>query len=464
MVILIQTNKQYSELLENLANSDRILIPITTNNYLYPTLTEFSLLFVYDLTNNMSYLVSLNHPDLHQVSDIWQLIGDKDIKCFIWNKKGFFHNFQLEHNEDYKSYMNNIIDINLIHWFKTNKSFEFNLNNTVAHNIITNWYSDAEELSNIIPATKHAEVVQDKLDDILNIVDYYYIEKLYQDVSFAFFNSKVVSVLGRIEQSGLKVDSDIFDKFFDYPYYKNDLVYTEYNLYTSTGRPSNRFGGVNFAALNKEDGSRTSFISRYNEDGILAEFDWDSHHLRIIGQLIGYKLPMESMHEYLGKQYFGVTNRELTEDEYSESKKISFQLLYGGIPREFEEIPFLKQTSEFIDKLWDLWEKYEYIICPLSKKKIYKKNFGEDEINKQKLFNYLIQLYELTKNILVIEKLLDTIKEYDCKLILYTYDSLLFDIKIGNNIKEIVGKIKDIMENNGTFPIKYKVGNSYGTM
>ena len=36
--------------------------------------------------------------------------------------------------------------------------------------------------------------------------------------------------------------------------------YTEYNLYTSTGRPSNKFGGVNFAALNKEDGSRNSFV------------------------------------------------------------------------------------------------------------------------------------------------------------------------------------------------------------
>lgn len=464
MVILIQTSEQYFDFIRNLAGADRILIPITSNNYLYPELTEFSLLFVYNLSNNIGYMVSENHPDLYEVPNIWNLIGKVDTKCFVWNKKGFFHNFQLCYNEYFKSDMNNIVDINLIHWFKTNKSFEFNLNNTVAHSVISNWYDDIEKLNNIIPATKHTEIIQDKLDDILDIVDYYYTEKLDIDESFEFFNSKVLSVLGKIENSGLKINSDIFDEHFDYPHINSNVVFSEYHLYTSTGRPSNRFGGVNFAALNKEDGSRDSFISRYGDDGILAEFDWESHHLRIIGQLIGYKLPFESMHEFLGKQYFGVEGRSLTDEEYNESKKISFQLLYGGIPKEFNDIPFLKQTAEFIDKLWTLWNKYGYIICPISKKKIHRSNFKDDEINKQKLFNYLIQLYELSKNILVIDKLLDNIIEYDCKLILYTYDSLLFDIKIGDNIKEIVGKIKEIMEENGSFPIKYKVGNTYGSM
>ena len=37
---------------------------------------------------------------------------------------------------------------------------------------------------------------------------------------------------------------------------QDGMFYSEYNLFTSTGRPSNRFGGINFAALNKKDGSR----------------------------------------------------------------------------------------------------------------------------------------------------------------------------------------------------------------
>ena len=52
------------------------------------------------------------------------------------------------------------------------------------------------------------------------------------------------------------------------------LVFSEYNLYTSTGRPSNRYGGVNFPALKKEDGTRESFTSRY-EKGSLVSYDYD---------------------------------------------------------------------------------------------------------------------------------------------------------------------------------------------
>ena len=41
------------------------------------------------------------------------------------------------------------------------------------------------------------------------------------------------------------------------------LEYTQYNPYTSTGRPSNRYNGINYAALNKEDGTRDRFVSRF---------------------------------------------------------------------------------------------------------------------------------------------------------------------------------------------------------
>ena len=101
-------------------------------------------------------------------------------------------------------------------------------------------------------------------------------------------------------------------------------LYNHYNLYTSTGRPSNKHGGVNYAALNKEDGSRESFVSRF-EQGMLLEFDYDAYHVRLIADIIDYNLPNGSIHEYFGKQYFG--NDKLTKDQYEESKKITFRLL-----------------------------------------------------------------------------------------------------------------------------------------
>lgn len=467
MVILVQTTKQYFEFIKDLANSDRIVIPITNNNYLHSVATEFSLLFVYNLANNIGYMLSENHPDLYKVPNIWQIIGKEDTKCFIWNKKAFFHNYELYYNEYFKCEMNNIIDINLIYWFKTNRSYEFNFNNSIAHHLFSNWYYNAKALNNIIPATKHTEIIQDKLNDILNIIDYYYTEKLNEDESFNFFNSKVISTLNKIEHSGLKINADIFNKFFDCEDSKNDIVFSEYNLYTATGRPSNRFSGVNFAALNKENGSRESFISRY-KDGILVEIDFSAHHLSIIANLIKYNFPKNiSIHEYLGRQYFGIEDRVLTKKEYDESKKISFQLLYGGINENFIDIPFFKQTSEFIDKLWDFWNTYEFIICPFSKRKIYKNNFKSDEINKQKLFNYLIQATELDKNIIVIDNILKILNHKNCKIILYVYDSILIDMDIKSmgevETKKILLDIKNIMEKDN-YKVDFKFGKNYNKM
>jgi hypothetical protein len=71
--------------------------------------------------------------------------------------------------------------------------------------------------------------------------------------------------------------------------------------------------------------------------------DYDAYHPRIIGKLIGYELPKTSVHQWLADQY-GVP--------YEESKGITFQLLYGGIPEEFDEIPYYKSVREFIEKLW----------------------------------------------------------------------------------------------------------------
>ena len=61
--------------------------------------------------------------------------------------------------------------------------------------------------------------------------------------------------------------------------------------------------------------------------------DYDAFHLRLIAKIINYKTPSESFHKYLGKQYF--KSDKLTSEQYSESKKITFRILYGGLPDIF---------------------------------------------------------------------------------------------------------------------------------
>ncbi len=85
--------------------------------------------------------------------------------------------------------------------------------------------------------------------------------------------------------------------------------------------------------------------------------DFDSYHVRLIAKMIGYDLPTSSIHDYLGRFYFGVD--ELTDEQRDESKSITFRLLYGGIDREFLSIPFFAQVNDFVYKIWNKWKKEE---------------------------------------------------------------------------------------------------------
>ena len=77
----------------------------------------------------------------------------------------------------------------------------------------------------------------------------------------------------RQEKNGIKVSNDICD-IFDIRVKKhisNGKLYSQYNLWTTTGRPSNSFGNVNFAALPPE--KRKAIVS---ENDYLVEFDFDA--------------------------------------------------------------------------------------------------------------------------------------------------------------------------------------------
>lgn len=230
--------------------------------------------------------------------------------------------------------------------------------------------------------------------------------------------------------------------------------HSKYNLYTLTGRPSNTNNGVNYAALNKDDKSRARFISRH-ESGVLVEFDYDAYHLRLIAGLIDYEFSEPSVHSHLGKMYFDTNN--LTNEEYEESKRISFRVLYGGIPKEFENIEYFRKTKTYIFELWDNYNERGYIETPIFGRRFYKKNY--EDMSPQKLFNYLIQAYETEKNIEVMEKIQALLKDRKTKLVLYTYDSFLFDVAPEDG-KSLLFELKALMG----LPTKSKYGKNYDAM
>ena len=140
---------------------------------------------------------------------------------------------------------------------------------------------------------------------------------------------------------------------------------------------------------------------------------------------------------------------------YDEGKGVTFQLLYGGIPQEFESIPFFKKVREYIEHLWEVSTKQGYLQTKYRKIPL---NWIEDN-NPQKLFNYLLQATETELNMEKLQKILQYIKHTQIELCLYTYDSFLFSYPVDSDPSQ-AKKLKEIVEEDGFF-IKASWGMDY---
>ena len=85
------------------------------------------------------------------------------------------------------------------------------------------------------------------------------------------------------------------------------------------------------------------------------------------------------------------------------------------------------------------------------------------EMNRNKLFNYMIQLMETENNMKMLSNLIPFLESYKSKLILYSYDSFLFDFNLDDGV-DFLNKTKEIIESNGLFPTKTSKGTNYHEM
>ena len=92
-----------------------------------------------------------------------------------------------------------------------------------------------------------------------------------------------------------------------------------------------------------------------------------------------------------------------------------------------------------------MWEKFQnegFIECPISKHKFEKDKL--DDMKPQKLLNYILQNLETSYNICILWDIIKLLKNKKTKLILYTYDSFLFDFEMGE--KELYKEILSLFE------------------
>ena len=84
------------------------------------------------------------------------------------------------------------------------------------------------------------------------------------------------------------------------------------------------------------------------------------------------------------------------------------------------------------------------------------------DLNRNKVFNYLIQAYETESNIKKILLIQDYLLGKKTKLVLYGYDSFLFDFSKHDGAETLIN-IKSILEENKHYT-KSKMGLNYGEM
>ena len=417
-MVIIENKSQLRRFIKHYKSEDCIIVPISCDDNKHPINDSLSLLYV-KLLSGKEFILPFNHSETLNLK-IPSL--DSNTKKYTYNRKKLNHYIKLT----------NVIDVNLMQYMNEGTPITIEETDTNSHNFLNMRYYKKDSINTIIPVLKHLEKSR-KIAKILEDV----IEKYNQSVNLSY-NDEVLNNLNYIEQNGI--------------YTIEDKVFSEYNIYTSTGRPSNRFGGINFAALNKKDGSRKPYVSRF-KNGVLVEMDFDAYHLRLIADKIDYDFPNGSVHEHMAK-FYGVG--------YEEAKTLSFQYLYGFIPHDVVQMnPYFSRVHDYIEELWKEFNSKEFIVSDIYNRQLHKKNLGD--MNANKLFNYTIQLMETENNMKALTRLIPEIKDYKSKLILYSYDSFLLDFNMEDGL-DYLKKVKQILEQDGKYPVKVSWGLNYHEM
>ena len=379
---------------------------IPYNNSIHPSQNEVCAVYIRPLLATKGYVLPISHSETLRLSidDVMRVLSQFN-KLYVRDKKEFLHYFTFK----------TLFDITL-------NSPPYIQEFTQTHSYFYSKMGDKIDINRIIPIVKHYE----------------YCEKLYNDLKNRinepindFYNTKATVVFNALERSGLRIDREKFESYFHNV--NTDRVFTQYNFKTLTTRPSNRFKGVNYAAINKENGSRESFLP---SNDFLLELDISAYHPTLLANLVDFKFNSEDIHASFAEMY-GV--------DYQKAKELTFKQLYGGVFEQYKDLEFFKKVQVYTDELWEAFQKNGWIESPISGYQFIEENL--EDMKPQKLLNYVLQNLETATNVCILWDIFKLLRNRKTKLILYTYDSFLFDFSkderdLFDNITDIFKKYK----------------------
>jgi len=418
MYWLIETEEQINYLI-NRGFKEAYIEIIPFSNNVHPALNDISLVYFKPSIEKKGFMLCIDHSETLSIekTKVDELLG-KIETLYVQDKKNALYYFPIK----------GLLDVNLI-------SPPYIPEPTSAHTILSSRLKQRNDINRMIPIVKHYE----QSETTYNAIKHTFSAE--RPPHFEFYNNYATLAFFGIEKNGIKTDVNLFEQYFGQ---KTDRTFTRYNFYTTTTRPSNSFRGINYAALNKDNGCRAAFIPE--NDGYI-EIDISAYHPHLAARLVAFDFGGGDVHEAFAEMY---------KTSYKEAKELTFKQLYGGIFKEYEHLEFFQKVKQYIDRMWSDFNTQGYYKCPTSGY-LFKKSELEN-MNPQKLFNYILQNLETATNVCILMHIHKVLKSKKTKIVLYTYDSFLLDF--AEDEQDVLTEIKEIFKK---FELNIKVahGTSY---
>ena len=412
MFWLIENNEQLQTFREK--KFKKVFIePLFSNDNVHPYLRGIVGFYIREINYRKGFIINVNHSEATscELDKVLNLIGGFE-EIFVRDKKEFLHIVPLKQLSD-------------IHFISPTDIPD----QSPCHDFFYRKYPQISNIGSIIPIVKHYERCETIFDAIKHVFT------MEKPQHFEFYNNKATNVFYWIESNGLKVDPKLFEEHFGV---EKEWTYSQFNLKTTTTRPSNSFGGINYAALDKKTGCRAAFIP---DNDFLLEIDISAYHPTLAAQLVDFDFGEGDIHQAFADMY-GV--------DYKKAKELTFKQLYGGVFNEYKDLEFFKRVEKYIDDI----SRKEEVVCKSG-------YVFKTDMKKQKLFNYILQNTETYYNVLILEKIIKLLKNCKTKIIHYTYDSFLLDVS--KDEKSIIKSIMDIFKEY-KFNIKVEAGSNYNVL
>lgn len=408
MINIIDSNLEYNNLISSISKSNKIYLQISSGT------DEDNFIFIPEL--NILYTLNSIHLEKF-IIDLSNIKTD----IYLYNTKT---NIATE---------STVIDTDALYFSIFKKELtEENLNkDNIELKIIQtkiNAFKNSRNSDAIVPTTLSSEyyyLLFKTLDDFIK--DYEHASKNPEYIAYM----KRKNAFKLLIKSGIHINSDLINEIKETnfklsgpieklvnvldSYNKDSIIYPDFSFSRSpTGRVASSCHNLNMMALSKKDESRLFFNSRF-DNGYLVELDFDGMHLRIVANILNFKIPLNvPAHKFMASIFFDKNIDDITDVDIANSKKKIWLILYGTL---YFDHPFIKKINAF--------KEYKVLKTktPLGRK-------IDLSIDEELRFNYFIQKYEVD----YITRVLSNSSKYiinsrlKMRPVLYQYDAILFDV------------------------------------